>query len=186
MGRLISILILRLYGWKYDAGVPIDKKFIAISAPHTSGWDFTWGKLFFATKRIQPIFFIKQEAFYFPMGFILRYFGARPIDRGKFAKGMVEQVIQYFDENETFAVAITPEGTREKTTKWKKGFYLIAQKANVPIYLGYLDYGNKKMGYGERFVPTGDIEKDMLYIKEYYKKLNPISKYPEKFSFDFS
>ncbi|HAM99111.1 MAG TPA: glycerol acyltransferase [Marinilabiliales bacterium] len=186
MGRWISYILMRMGGWRYIGPVPTEKKFVVISVPHTSMWDFVWGKFAFGSKRVQPIIFIKKESFFFPMGLLLKALGARPVDRGKGAIGLVEQVLDHFDKNEKFAVCITPEGTREKVTKWKRGFYYIAQKANVPIYLGIIDYGNKVMTIGERFMPTGDIDRDMQYFREYYKKHKPKPKHPEHFTFDFS
>ena len=46
-----------------------------------------------------------------------------------------------------FHIAITPEGTRKAVPDWKKGFYIIAQKAGVPIVLTYIDFAKKEIGY---------------------------------------
>jgi len=186
MGRILSKIILRLFGWKYLGTAPNEKKYVVIPVPHTSMMDFVWGKLAFASQNVNPVIFIKKEAFKFPMGILLRWLGAMPVDRGRGATGLVEQVIHHFDTNDNFKVCITPEGTREFTKKWKKGFYFIAQKANVPIYLGIIDYRKKICTMGERFVPSGDLEKDMAYINQYYRRINSLPKYPDKFSFDFS
>jgi 1-acyl-sn-glycerol-3-phosphate acyltransferase len=186
MGQWISFLLLKLCGWKYVGDEPVDKRYVVISAPHTSGWDFVWGKLTFGLKKVNPVVFIKKESFFFPVGIILRWLGARPVNRGRGAVGLVDQILQYFEKNDEFAVCITPEGTREKVSKWKRGFYFIAQKANVPIYLGYIDYKRKELTMGERFMPTDNIEEDMTYICNYYKKHDPGAKYHEKFTFDFS
>ena len=63
---------------------------------------------------------------------------------------------------------VPPEGTRGKTRYWKTGFYYIAAAARVPIVLSYMDYERKVTGLGPVFVPTGDIDADMLRIKAYY------------------
>jgi len=52
--------------------------------------------------------------------------------------------------------------------KWKTGFYYIAQGAEVPIVLGFLDYKRKVGGIGPVFFPTGDIEADIREIRTYY------------------
>ncbi len=186
MGRLLSFLLLKLFGWKYIGEAPEDKRFVVISVPHTSGWDFVWGKLAFGLHGINPIVFIKKESFFFPVGTLLRWLGARPVDRGRGAVGLVDLVLQYFEKSEEFVVCLTPEGTREKVTKWKRGFYFMAQKANVPIYLGYIDYKKKELSIGEKFLPTGIIEDDFAYFVTYYKRIRPTAKYPDKFSYDFS
>lgn len=51
---------------------------------------------------------------------------------------------------------------------WKTGFYYIAQGANVPIVLSYLDYKRKIGGIGPIIMPTGDIEADMEIIRTFY------------------
>ena len=34
--------------------------------------------------------------------------------------------------------------------------------------MAYMDYANKRSGLGPVFVPTGDIERDMVAIKAFY------------------
>mgnify|MGYP006192947867 CR=1 FL=1 len=63
---------------------------------------------------------------------------------------------------------VPPEGTRSKTRYWKTGFYYIAQTAQVPIVMAYMDYATKRSGLGPLFQPTGDIEADMAAIKAFY------------------
>jgi 1-acyl-sn-glycerol-3-phosphate acyltransferase len=63
---------------------------------------------------------------------------------------------------------VPPEGTRDKTTRWKTGFYYIAQSAGVPIQLAYMDYAHKRAGLGPLFQPSGDIDRDMAEIKAFY------------------
>ncbi len=181
MIRYISKLIIRLFGWKVVGNAPTDKKYIIISIPHTSMADFFWGKLTFWYAGMHPTIFIKKELFFFPIGPILKMFGARPINRSHSA-GMVEQVIGYFNRNDQFSICITPEGTRKLTPKLKRGFYFIAKQANVPVYLGVLDYRTKTMNIGERFMVSGDTEADMAHIHEYYVRHNPQAKHPDMFS----
>ncbi len=186
MGRIISYILMRMGGWHHIGGVPTDKKYIIISVPHTSMWDFVWGKFAFSSNNVHPKIFIKKESFFFPLGILLRWLGAKPVNRGAGASSLVEQVLHHFEQNDEFSVCITPEGTREKVKRLKKGFYFIAQKANVPLYLGFIDYGKKVMAIGERFEITGDYEKDMQLIKAYYDKHDPKPKHPEKYNADFA
>ena len=53
--------------------------------------------------------------------------------------------------------------------EWKKGFYYIALKANLPILLYGVDYADKKIVCTKTIIPTGDIDKDMKEIKLYFK-----------------
>ncbi len=184
--KYVCKFILWLFGWQYVGTAPDEKKYVVISVPHTSMMDFVWGKIAFCSQGVSPIIFIKKESFFFPMGLLLRALGARPVNRGRGAAGLVEQILEYMDSQEVCQVCITPEGTRQKVNKWKRGFYFIAQKSNVPIYLGFVDYKRKRLTIGERFMPTGDIEKDMAYIQSYYVRQNAVAKYPEKFDINFS
>jgi 1-acyl-sn-glycerol-3-phosphate acyltransferase len=184
MSRFFNWFFMRLGGWKYVGNIPSEKKYIVISVPHTSMWDFVWGKFAFGSKNVHPVIFIKKESFFFPLNILLKWLGAKPVNRGVGASGLIEQVIKHFKENDEFVVCITPEGTREKVKRWKKGFYFIAQRANVPIYLGIIDYKNKIMTIGKRFDISDDYDKDMEKIKEYYIKHNPQAKYPEQFNWD--
>ena len=63
---------------------------------------------------------------------------------------------------------VPPEGTRSKVRYWKTGFYYIALGAKVPIVMAYMDYEKKISGLGPVFLPTGDIEADMVKIKAFY------------------
>ena len=79
-----------------------------------------------------------------------------------------------------FHLCITPEGTRSRVDEWKKGFYFIALKAELPILLYGLDYKRKHIQCTRTIIPCGDIEKDMKEIKLYFKDFT--GKKPENFS----
>ena len=61
------------------------------------------------------------------------------------------------------------EETRSFVREWKSGFYYTALGANVPIVLGYLDYGRKMAGFGDLFYPTGEYHKDLVEIQNFYR-----------------
>jgi 1-acyl-sn-glycerol-3-phosphate acyltransferase len=84
---------------------------------------------------------------------------------------VVDQIADHYNEHADLIIAIAPEGTRKKTDHWKSGFYHIANKARVPLLLGYVDYVNKRAGTGPSFVPTGDIKKDMDRIRDFYQDI---------------
>ncbi len=171
--------LLKNLGWKIEGSFPAYKKMVIIAAPHTSAMDFINGWLALRHFGLKPKFIIKKEYFVFPFSIILKKLGGIPIKRGDIRNNMVEQMVQYFNNEETFYLVVTPEGTRKKTKNWKKGFYLIAQKANVPIIVTKLDYGRKVLG------PVKEISSNLQYnevlkqIAECYK--NVIGKKPDKF-----
>lgn len=179
-----SNFILRLFGWDTSGAIPPGiKKAIIIVAPHTSYWDFVIGRLTFWGSKVKIRVLIKKEVFVFPLGFLLKKLGGLPVARGK-KNNMIDEVVGLFDEAESLVVVITPEGTRRLVRQWKKGFYLIALAAKVPIALGYIDYANKKGGVGPVLYPSGDYEKDMKFINEFYH--DKTGKHPEKFNLSAS
>lgn len=171
--------LLGFFGWKSQYIQPADKKCVIISAPHTSNMDFVIGWLYFQALDVPAKFLIKKELFFWPLGPVLKAMGALPVDRSK-AAVLTDQLIGEFKKRDEFYLLVTPEGSRSKRPVWKRGFYFIAQKAGVPIYLGKLDYGKKLMITGKRFVPTGDVKADMREIKRDY--IGITAKHPENFS----
>jgi len=169
-----------MFGWSVDtSGLAGIKKAVVIMAPHTSNWDFPIGRLAFLSDGIKVYLMIKKESFYFPLGMVLRAFGGIPVDRSH-SQNTVKKIARYFDTANSFYLVITPEGTRKLAKTWKKGFYFIAQTARVPVVCGYLDYKKKIGGLGRVIHPSGDYEKDLLLIEDFYRGMP--AKYPEKFS----
>ena len=175
--RKLSIGILRLFGWKVDKHSPEGvKKCVVIMGPHTSNWDFIIGRLAFLAYGVKGKYLIKSELFFFPLGWFLRKTGGIPVNRN--GKGnLTETAVKHFEENDSMYMVFTPEGTRSYNPNWKKGFYYIAQKAQVPIYIGYMDYEKKIGGFHGLFEPTGDIEKDIQDIKNILKQYK--GRFPE-------
>jgi 1-acyl-sn-glycerol-3-phosphate acyltransferase len=181
MFRWLSKATLRLFGWNTNGALPKGiKKAVVVSAPHTSYWDFVVGRLTFWAIRVNIRFLIKKEVFVFPLGWFLKKLGGLPVDRGKYKSNMVKQVAELFNENESLAVVITPEGTRHRVKHWKKGFYLIAIEAGVPIALSFIDYRNKTGGIGPILYPSGDYEKDLVLIQDFYR--DKTACHPERFN----
>ena len=168
--RKFARFILRLFGWKVDRRTPegVDKCVIVVG-PHTSNWDFVIGKLAFISYGVKVKFLIKKEVFIPPFGWILKAMGGVPVDRKK-NNNLTDHAVKYFKESDTLYLVFTPEGTRSYNPNWKKGFYYIAQKANVPIYIAYMDYERKIGGFHSLFEPTGDADADIEYIKSILKQ----------------
>jgi len=175
----LSQIILKIFGWKYVGEVPTIKKAVIVAAPHTSNWDFVWGKLAFLAHGISTTILMKKEFFFFPLGQIFRALGVMPIDRSK-KSNLTDQLADEFAKRDELYLSLSPEGTRSRRSEWKRGFYFIALKAKVPILLGEINYENKSLRFLDTFYPTGDVEADMAYIKGKYKNSKP--KYPELFS----
>ena len=169
MAKRFSRFIIKLWKWKYTKFPDVNKAVI-IMAPHTSIFDFIWGKFYFSAHGIKPAILIKKEFFFFPVGQILRSLGGVPVDRGK-KTGITEMSIQLFKETENnFFLVITPEGTRKATKHWKKGFARIAKSANVPVALGFIDYKKHIMGVMDvwEIAENEDIETFIENVKKEY------------------
>ena len=167
-------------GWRAIIRIPSDiKKGIIIVAPHTSNWDFVLGRLGFAATKIKASIIIKKESFFFPLGILLRWLGAIPMDRGYSTK-TIKRVTDQMNKSDQCFLLITPEGTRKLVKNWKRGFYFIAQQANVPLIFGFVDYKHKTVGLEQVFYPTGNYDEDLKIIEAYYR--NKTARYPEKFN----
>lgn len=167
--RFISFIVLKIIGWKFT-GLNTSKdlkKCVIIAAPHTSNWDFPITIMLAFSARM-PIYWTgKKELFKFPARGLMRWMGGIVVDRAN-AAGLVESSAQEIQNARSVYMIVTPEGTRDKVDKWKSGFYRIAVAAEVPILLGYLDFQQKRGGFLKLFYPTGDYDKDIVEIRQYY------------------
>lgn len=181
--KKIWIGIASLCGWKFD--IPAEgeraelQRGVYIEAPHTSICDFFLGAACVWKLNVNARIFMKKEFFNWFTRRALTHFGVVPVDRGNRHNGLVGQAVKQFSENERMVFVITPEGTRKKVKRWKRGFYEIATQANVPIILTYIDYGRKVMGVGPAFYPTGDFDADMPQIMDFYRNIR--ARHPERF-----
>ena len=169
--------LLKLCGWKASISVQIPKKCILIGAPHTTNWDFPWTLLGLASMGIRFNWVAKHTLFFWPLGPLLKSIGGIPVDRSQGTTFLI-RCIDLYDKRDNLALAIAPEGTRSKTKYWKTGFYTIAQRAEVPICLGYIDYPSKTIGIDQLITPSGDIDRDFEIIANYY--LGKKGKFPDK------
>ncbi len=161
---------------------PLDApKGIILGAPHTSAWDFVISYLYYTAVGGKASVMVKKEFFWGPLGPIMRWIGAVPVDRKKGATIAI-QMINEMNKAKVMHLAIAPEGTRQRTERWKTGFHTIAKACNVPVYLGYFDWGKKQVGRGERFELTDDAQADLKRIRQIYKEMGIKGKYPENFS----
>ena len=179
MKRLLSKLLFKLNGWKVVGIETYPAKCLIISAPHTSNWDFFIGRCYAYIIGVQPKYLIKGELFLPVLSALLRWNGGIPVYR-KVNKNVVDQLCTMFSEDSELNLGITPEGTRAWVKKWKTGFYHIAIEANVPILLLKMDYDRKEVGIICEFMPSGDFEKDMLFIEDKYKDVK--GKIPEYYN----
>ena len=167
--KFLSKLILKLLGWRMIIDIPSDlKKYVVAVAPHTSWKDFPLGLIIRAAMDRNIFYLGKKELFDGPFGFFFWSTGGRPVDR-KHHTGLVDQVAKLFAGSKEFAIAIAPEGTRQKVTDLKSGFYFMARKAGVPVIPCILDYEHKIVHFQKPFYTTEDTEKDLDTIWGFFQ-----------------
>ncbi len=179
MRWLAEFIFFKILDWDlenhFDPGI---KKCIIIVAPHTSNFDFFIGLLVRKILNIHIDFIGKKELFRWPYGWYFRMIGGSPVDRSKNQK-KVDAIAELFEKHEVFRLALSPEGTRKKTERWKTGFYFIALKAKIPIIMVSFDFREKLVKISKPFYPTGNFEADFTGIKDYYVGVE--GKVPENF-----
>ena len=177
MFRIISALIFKIKGWKVRIDPKLiknNKQFVLLGIPHTSNWDAVYftGAVFLG--KIKTHFLIKKEWMRFPFNLIFKPIGGIGVNNksknGAKSSIVIEEIVQLFNEKKELIIAIAPEGTRSFNPYWKTGFYQIALQSKVPIAFGFLDYKNKIAGITDIFLPTGNLQADLLKISDYYTK----------------
>ena len=177
--KFCNWLLFKRLKWTADITEEHPDKYIICLAPHTSNWDFIIGILYNGARSLKCNFLMKKEWFFFPLGFLFRRMGGIPVYRQKHTS-MTDAMAESARQAERFHLCITPEGTRSRVEEWKKGFYFIAQKAQMPILLYGLDYDRKLIQCTKTIIPSGDLEADMRTIKLSFKDYK--GRKPEKFT----
>ncbi len=165
-------------GWEVEISTPDYPKCLICVAPHTSNWDFLLGELAYRSVGRKAGFLMKEAWFRWPLGYFFRAIGGIPVPK-KRGGSLTESIVKKFNDSQRLVLAITPEGTRKATAKWRTGFLHIAMEADIPLLLGGIDYKYKIIEITREYKPTGDIEADMRAIKQFYSQF--YAKYPEKF-----
>ena len=183
MKKFIAKIWYKAFGWTFnsnDEKKEKSKHCVMIAAPHTSNWDFPFTILGFWLEGLDLKFFIKDNYTKpFLIGSIFRWLGALGVNRSK-RNNLVEHSVALLKSNKNLVILVPAEGTRSRVNKWRKGFYQIAVQAQVPISLGYLDFKKKEAGLGPILYPTGDFEKDMQVIEDFYRNIE--GKNPENYN----
>ena len=172
-------LLFRRMKWTVEVTQPHPDKYIICLAPHTSNWDFFIGHLYNSAEGLKSNFLMKKEWFFWPLGPLFRSIGGIPVYRQKHTS-MTDAMADTARQAPAFRLCITPEGTRSRVEEWKKGFYFIALKAELPILLYGIDYEKRLIRCTKTIIPNGDLEGQMREIKLYYKDFR--GKKPENFT----
>ena len=166
-------------GWKVEGEIPNLKKFILVGAPHTSNWDFVHALILIWAVDLKLNVLAKHTLFEIPfLKNILSGIGGIPVNR-KNPQLVVDEVSKLTERDGGVIIGLTPEGTRKRVEKWKSGFLRIAKQTDCKIVLIGIDFEKKICSFSGFFEPTGDNDRDIEFIKNFYKNFKP--KIPSNF-----
>ena len=176
-------LFLRSFRWRVEGRIPPvqgNENLIIIAGPHTSNWDGVFGFAAILGLDAKISFFGKHSLFDQPiLGRFLNYMGGIPVDKTNPGKGLTEMAIKNMQKLNGSLIAMSPEGTRAKTEKFKTGFLRIAKAVEGKIFLASFDFDKKRIFLDTFFDPSGDNELDLSYVKEYFTQFG--AKRPENY-----
>lgn len=179
VARRLAGHLLTLAGWRVEGELPALPKFVIIVAPHTSNWDFIIGVLAMFITDVRASWLGKHTIFRFPVAWLLRWLGGEPIDRAA-RHGTVEVAIERFQTRQAWVLALSPEGTRRRTERWKTGFYRIALGAGVPIVPIAIDYRSRALAIAAPVWPEPDEAAGVARIGRLFDKA--MARFPERFA----
>ncbi len=168
MHAIAKFIYFKIMGWKLIGDFPDVKKCVIIVVSHTSYSDLFLGLLVRKIWQKEINFIGKKSLFVGPIGWFLKKVGGAPIVRNK-KSDTVTAIAAIFDSKDKFRLSLSPEGTRNKVTEWKTGFYFIAKAANVPVVMVAFDYGKKQIKISEPYFTTDDQEADFKLYKSFFK-----------------
>ena len=176
--RAIGQFILNILGWKIVGQLPDHKKLIIVGMPHTSNWDFIIAMASIQSVGLKVSYMMKKEAFFWPLGGLFKWMGGIPIDRSS-KNDITTQMVEYFENHDNVWLGITPEGTRSKVKRYKKGYLRIAKAADVPIAVIGINGATKEVilpgGVWEMNEDNNDLEnaKIKAFVDENFVGINP-------------
>jgi 1-acyl-sn-glycerol-3-phosphate acyltransferase len=165
--RKACLGLLRLAGWTSSLTWPPEPRGLILVYPHTSNWDFIIGVLFRIGQGLPAHWMGKDAMFRWPFRRLLLAIGGVPVNRRE-RQGVVAALCAEFRRRDWLWLAVAPEGTRTRTDHLKSGFYQLALAADVPIGLGYIDYGRRHVGIDVYVRMTGDEARDLDTLRAFY------------------
>ena len=169
LSRWIGLTLLRQFGWRVEGPFPDVPRMVIIGAPHTSNMDALLGYAAAMAMHLKVSIMIKDSVFWWPLGTLLRWLGARPINR-RSPKGIVEQSVDAFATEPQLLLGVTPEGTRKGASCWKSGFHRIARGAGVPILPVAIDYAERRFVIGPPIQAGEDFDADLRQLLAFIRR----------------
>lgn len=169
--KWLSRKILTTMGWRFVGAVPDLPKFVIVGFPHTSNWDFFVFLAVMDQFKIRARFLAKEGLFRGPLGWLMRRWGGIPVDT-EGATALVETAVSSFEHYDKLVLVIAPEGTRSRADAWKTGFWRIADGADVPVVMGFVDRASKHAGLGPAARIDGDPQRWIGLAAGFYADKN--------------
>lgn len=165
--KWLSEMYFRLTGWVIEGSVPDEPKLVVIAYPHTSNWDFFVFLAIVNHFDLDVRFLAHEGLFVGPFGWLLHRWGAIPVHGG--AEPVVTTLVESFDRADSMLLVLSPEGTRSAGSPWRSGFWRIADAADVPVLMGFVDGATKRMGFGPALKVDGDAAGWMEQARVFYE-----------------
>ena len=174
--RWLGKFLMKISGWKTTGHLPRDQRVVLIAGPHTSNWDFVLAMSLILSLDVRIHWVGKHSIFKKGFRRLLKKMGGIPVNRLN-PQALKTEIYNITERYRGFIIAISPEGTRKKVERLKSGFLRIANETNSRILMVGVDFSNKTIDFGDFFNPSGDMDKDLKFIKDYFG--NFTGKHPE-------
>ena len=165
--RWLGQLLMKITGWKTIGNFPTDQRVVMVAGPHTSNWDFVLAMSLILSLDVNIHWVGKHSIFKKGFRRLLRKMGGIPVNRAN-PEALKNEIHNITEKFKGFIIAISPEGTRKKVDRLKSGFLRIANETNSKIMMVGVDFSKKTIELGDFYSPSGDVEKDLKFIKEYF------------------
>ena len=174
--RWLGKFLIKISGWKTTGQLPKDQRVVLIAGPHTSHWDFVLAMSLILSLDVRIHWIGKHSIFKKGFRRLFKKMGGIPVNRVN-PQALKTEIYNITERYRGFIIAISPEGTRKKVERLKSGFLRIANETNSRILMVGVDFSNKTIDFGDFFSPSGDMDKDLKFIKDYFG--NFTGKHPE-------
>ncbi len=154
-------------GWTIEGELPPDPKYVVIAYPHTTNWDFFVFLAAIGHFRLRVRLLAAAGLFVGPFGWFLTRIGGIPVDPSS-PGSVVEAAVDAFDRADEMVLVMAPEGTRAANSRWRSGFWRIADAADVPVVMGYVDGPSRRIGFGPAVRIEGGPEAFMERARAFY------------------
>ena len=165
--RWLGQLLMKITGWKTIGNFPTDQRVVMVAGPHTSNWDFVLAMSLILSLDVNIHWVGKHSIFKKGFRRLLRKMGGIPVNRAN-PEALKNEIHNITEKFKGFIIALSPEGTRKKVDRLKSGFLRIANETNSKIMMVGVDFSKKTIELGDFYSPSGDVEKDLKFIKEYF------------------